>query len=142
MSSRGDPGVPDAIGRAGRLLGERVSVDRLDRLWVFPPSRLGRVERGLLVASLLIPDDPDRRLLVTLRYTSEETGKGISFDPLLQEEGVAPPDRLPRIIAGVVAQERGGGGRPHGAVQWEGVRIPIANWLASMEQAAREERAP
>jgi len=118
-----------------------VSVDRLDRLWVFPPSRLGRVERGLLVASLLIPDDPDRRLLVTLRYTSEETGKGISFDPLLQEEGVAPPDRLPRIIAGVVRRSGVEGGDPT-ELSVGGSQDTYSHWLASMEQAAREERAP
>ncbi len=141
MSGRGDPGVPDAIGRAGRLLGERVSVDRLDRLWVFPPSRLGRVERGLLVASLLLPDDPDRRLLVTLRYTSEETGKGISFDPVLQEEGVAPPDRLPRIIAGVVRRSGMEAGDPT-EVSVGGSQDTYSHWLARVEQAAREDRSP
>jgi hypothetical protein len=141
VSGRGDPGVPDAIGRAGRLLGERVAMDRLDRLWVFPPSRLGRVERGLLVASLLLPDDLERRLLVTLRYTAEETGKGVSFVPLLQEEGVAPPDRLPRIIAGVVRRSGMEGGDPT-EVSVGGSGDVYSQWLARMEQAAREDRAP
>lgn len=141
MGGRGDPGVPDALSRAGRLLGERVTAERIDRLWVFPPSRLGRVERGLLVASLLLADDPDRRLLVTLRYTAEETGKGISFVPLLQEEGVAPPDRLPRIITGVVRRSGMDAGDPT-ELLIEGRGEPYSEWLARVERAAREETTP
>lgn len=141
MKGRGDPGVPDAICRAGRFLGEQVMLERLDRLWVFPPSRLGRVERGLLVAALLIPEDPERRLLVTLRYTAEETGKGITFEPVLQEEGVAPPDRLPRVITGVVRRSGMEAGDPT-ELSLGGSPDTYSQWLAGIEQAAREETTP
>lgn len=141
MGARGDPGVPEAVGRAGRFLAERVPTDRLDRLWVFPPSRLGRVERGLLVASLLLVDDPERRLLLTLRYTAEETGKGVSFVPVLQEEGVAPPDRLPRIIAGVVRRSGMDAGDPTELLVG-GRGESYSEWLARTDAAAREETTP
>ena len=40
--------------------------------------------------------------MVTARYTAERTGKGLYLDVQLLDEGVAPSDRLPRVMEGVV----------------------------------------
>lgn len=138
MVGRSDPGVPEALPRAARFLGGSVPPGSLDRLWIFPPASRGRVERGLLVASLLIPDDPERRVVVTLRYTAEETGKGITFTPVLQEEGVAPPDRLPRIIAGVVRRSGMESGDPL-ELSIQGSPDTFEQQLAELDRAARKE---
>lgn len=141
VGGRNDPGVPVALPMAGRVLAQRVDSSRIDRLWVFPPTLRGRRESGLLVASLLIPNEADRRVLVTLRYTAEETGKGVVFEPALQEEGTAPPDRLPRIIAGVVRRSGMEGGDPR-EIPVEGHPETFEQWLADLDAAAREEATP
>lgn len=105
------PGVPDAMARAIRALEARVEAQFVDRLWLFPPLRTGRRETGVVAAGCFIAGD-ERRLLVTLAYRAEETGKGISFESHFQEEGEAPRDRLPRIMAGVVHRMDGTPGDP------------------------------
>jgi hypothetical protein len=135
VGERGDPGVAEALSRAGRVLGEQLAPALMDRLWVFPPVRRGRREHGLLVVSLLRPDDPGRRTVVTLRYQAEETGKGITFDPLLREEGEAPPDRLPRVIEGVVRRSEMEGGEPR-EIPVEGDPVRFEQWLATALEEA------
>jgi len=105
-----DPGVPGALPMALLHLEEHVPAPRIDRLWIFPPLARGRRESGLIAASCYA--ELDRRLLVTLAYLAEETGKGITFTPVLQEEGDAPEDRIPRVIAGVVRRSGGSPGEP------------------------------
>ena len=120
-----DPGVPEALSRAVTEFLVRVPPRSVDRVWLFPPLRRGRREHGLVSAScfLVIPplqgeevgqggEGVDRRVLVTLSYRAEETGAGIRFESHFQEEGEAPADRLPRIIAGVVRRSRSGPGEP------------------------------
>lgn len=93
------PGVPEAVSLTLRLLERELGAESMDRLWIFPPLVRGRRERGLMAVSCY--DDETRRLY-TVAYTAERTGTGIDFEPLLREEGSAPPDRLPRVIDGVV----------------------------------------
>jgi hypothetical protein len=100
-SAESSLGVPEAEGRALVELVTQTGVHAVDRLWRFPPLRKGRREWGLLAAGVYT-DDPDRRLLVTLAWKAEATGKGITFEPRFEAEGEAPPDRLPKIIAGVL----------------------------------------
>lgn len=100
-----DPGVPEAAELAVRYLREHVDPGRVQHLWFFPPLRQGRRETGLLAASLVPATESteeDRRVLVTVRYAAEATGKGVRMEPALREEGEAPPDRIPRVIAGVL----------------------------------------
>ncbi len=123
VSHGDDPGVPGAERRALDALLSRVPAERIDGLWRFPPFRKGRRESGLLAAGLLpegaqaepgvtgahgspgapgAAGDPERRVLVTLAWRAEETGQGIRFESNFEEEGEAPSDRLPRVMAGVV----------------------------------------
>ncbi len=93
--------VPEAVGRLLVLLEKRVGANSMDRIWIFPPLVRGRREWGLVAVSCLT-DDPDKRRLVTGRYTAELTGTGVSFEPEFMSEGLAPPDRLPHVMDGVV----------------------------------------
>lgn len=105
-----DPGVPDALGRALRELSARMAPESVDRIWIFPPFRSGRRETGVLAAGCYAEED--RHLLVTVAYRAEETGRGISFEASVHEEGEVPPDRLPRIMTGVVRRLRDDPGDP------------------------------
>lgn len=106
-----DPGVPEALPRAVRALGQVVDPRRLRTLWLFPPLKNGRKETGVLAAGCEV-SDPARQVLVTLAYRAEETGQGVEFDTVIHEEGEAPRDRLPRIMSGVVRRMDGAGGDP------------------------------
>jgi len=102
----GDPGVPEALPRVLLKLRDRLGVDSLDRLWIFPPVRTGRREQGLVAVSTFLDAAADRRSMVTVAYKAEHTGKGVTVEPTFTREGEAVPDLLPRVIQGVV--RRGG----------------------------------
>jgi hypothetical protein len=105
-------GVGGALSEAIRRLGAQVAPERIDTLWVFPPRLRGRTESGVIAAGCYM--DGERRLLVTMAYQAEETGRGIAFSSSFHEEGEAPKDRLPQVIDGVVRRsaEEGGAPRP------------------------------
>jgi len=96
-----DPGVPEALPRTLVLARGRLGVERVDRLWIFPPLKRGRREWGLVTASLFL-DGQERRRIVTIAYTAERTGRGLGVDQAFHEEGDAPPESLPRVMEGVV----------------------------------------
>ncbi len=102
------PGVPEAIPRTVQGLGQRLGPDTLDRVWIFPPMIRGRREWGLVAVSRFGPAAADeraeerRRLLFTAPYAAERTGKGLTVEWSLVEQGEALPDRLPRVMDGVV----------------------------------------
>jgi hypothetical protein len=100
-----DPGVPEALARTLTQLRDRIGVQLVDRLWIFPPFRRGRREQGLIAVSTFRTDQ-DRRGVLTVSYSAEETGQGITVDPSFTPEGEAPPDRFPILMRGVV--QRGG----------------------------------
>lgn len=108
-----DPGVPEALPRTLARLRERVGVDSLDRLWIFPPFRRGRREQGLIAVSTYQEGGEDggghavsKRGVLTVAYSAEHTGRGVTVEPSFTHEGEAPPDRFPALMRGVV--ERGG----------------------------------
>ncbi len=96
-----DPGVPEALPRSLVHARERLGAEGIDRLWIFPPIRRGRRERGVVAVSLYLEGEERRRLL-TLAYLAERTGKGLTLEHAFHEEGEAPPELLPRVMAGVV----------------------------------------
>lgn len=106
-----DPGVPEALPRVLIRLRDRLGVDRLDRLWIFPPSRSGRREQGLVAVSAF-REGEERRSLITVSYVAEHTGKGVTVEPSFTEEGEAPPDRFPGVMQGVVQRVGDAGGEP------------------------------
>ena len=100
MKDGGDPGVPEAIPRTLQMMARRLGESEIDRLWVFPPLIVGRKERGLVAASCFTEDGARR--LYTAAYSAERTGTNLSVEHGIAEEGQAPPDRLPRVMQGVV----------------------------------------
>jgi hypothetical protein len=96
-----DSPAPGAVARILDLLAQRVGVERMDRLWIFPPLVRGRKEWGLVAVSCQT-EEADIRELITGSYMAELTGQGVTFQPELASEGRAPSDRLPRIMDGVV----------------------------------------
>jgi hypothetical protein len=96
----GDAGVPEAIPRTLQMMARRLGESEIDRLWVFPPLIVGRKERGLVAASCFTEDGARR--LYTAAYSAERTGTNLSVEHGIAEEGQAPPDRLPRVMQGVV----------------------------------------
>ncbi len=100
-----DPGVPEALPRMLIRLRDRLSIDALDRLWIFPPVRKGRREQGLIAVSTF-QDGEERRGMITVAYQAQHTGKGVTVEPSFTREGEAPPDCFPGVMRGVV--RRGG----------------------------------
>lgn len=90
------------------MVGERLDPGTIDRLWIFPPLVRGRREWGLVAASRRVESTPDtdeaRRRLYTAPYAAERTGRALHLDMQLEVQGEAPPDRLPRVMTGVVAR--------------------------------------
>jgi hypothetical protein len=105
-----DIGVPEALPRALESLRERMGAASLDRLWIFPPLRRGRRERGLIAISAF-REGEERRSLVTVTYVAEHSGKdGVRVETSFSHEGEAPADRFPAVMRGVVlrgGEERG-----------------------------------
>lgn len=116
MTQDAGPGVPEALPRVLRMVGERLEPETIDRLWVFPPLVRGRREWGLVAVSRRVDppgEEPgERRRLYTAPYAAERTGKGLYLDMALEEQGDAPPDRLPRVMTGVVLRSGGDLGDP------------------------------
>lgn len=106
-----DPGVPEALPRTLVHLRERLGAERVDRLWIFPPLRRGRRERGVVAVSLF-GEGEDRRRLLTLAYQAARSGLELTLEHAFHEEGEAPPELLPRVMEGVVRRAGEGHGDP------------------------------
>ena len=104
------PGVPEALPRTIREVGHRLGPAAIDTLWIFPPMVRGRREWGLVAASCF--DGSQARRLITARYSAQRTGRGLYLESRLLDEGVAPADRLPRVMEGVVQRGPRPLGRP------------------------------
>jgi hypothetical protein len=100
VTDEGDSGVPEAIPRTLQMMARRLGESEIDRLWMFPPLVVGRKERGLVAVSCFAEDGARR--LYTAPYSAERTGTSLSVEHGITEEGQAPPDRLPRVMLGVV----------------------------------------
>ena len=106
----GDPGVPEAIPRTLQMMARRLGESEIDQLWVFPPLIIGRKERGLVVASCFTLGGARR--LYTASYAAERTGTSLSVENGIADEGQAPPDRLARVMQGVVRRSEMDLGEP------------------------------
>jgi hypothetical protein len=109
LTQDSDPGVPEALPRVLRLVGDRLDPVRIQRIWIFPPLVRGRREWGLVAASTRLGGTGEKvgegdvqRRLHTASYAAERTGKGLYLDVSLEAQGEAPSDRLPRVMEGVV----------------------------------------
>ncbi|HVG43320.1 MAG TPA: hypothetical protein VM890_01280 [Longimicrobium sp.] len=105
------PPAPAARDARNPLLGAALAAaaggippERVEQVWLFPPRRVGAKESGLAVLVVTAQDDADAgRTIWTVRYDAE-TGKGgkVEAAHALEEQGTVPPDRVGRIVDGVV----------------------------------------
>jgi hypothetical protein len=103
VSATKDPGNPH-LGAALSAAAARIPPERVAQLWIFPPRQVAAKETGLAVLVVAAEDPADpRRTIWTLRYEAE-TGKGgkTTRTDALEEQGTVPPDRVDRIVDGVV----------------------------------------
>lgn len=128
-----DPGVPEALPRTLNELRARVDPSSMDRLWIFPPLRRGRRERGLVAVSVYL-DGEERRRLLTAAYSGERSGIDLKVQSSFNQEGDAPPDFLPRIMEGVVRRAGEGLGEPR--------EIEIARDVARFDDLLQELDEP
>ena len=106
-----DPGVPEALPRTLVRLRDRIGVESIDRLWIFPPVRRGRREQGLVTVSTFQLGE-ERRSMITVTYNAEHTGKGITVEPTFIVEGAAPAETFPPVMEGVVRRSGEGAEGP------------------------------
>ena len=100
-----------------RSLPERFGIERIRRVWIFAAHQGKSRETGLLVVSLLADEAGTKGLqaLVTLRYTAEVVKGTLKIDDSTTEEGWAPPERIDRVIEGVLARGGEEAGEPYEA---------------------------
>ena len=101
IESSRDPGVPEALPRVLIRVRDHFGSELIDRLWLFPPVRRGRREQGLVAVSTFI-EGQQRRAMVTVAYTAEHSGAGVSIETWFTQEGEALPERFPAVMLGVV----------------------------------------
>ncbi len=96
----------EALREVLRDLPRQVPVGRLERIWLFAPREIAGKESGLLVLSLFAASErpSGQRQVVTWRYEAERVRGRLQRSDLVAEEGWAPAERLPRLIAGVLAR--------------------------------------
>ncbi len=91
----------------------RFPPERIDCLWLFPPHVVKARESGFIVITLLPETEPSHhRTLLTVRYESEPIKGRVRREERVSEEGSAPPDRIERVIAGVMARSGADAGEP------------------------------
>jgi len=80
--------------------------EQVDRIWIFAPREIGSRESGLVVLSLLggPGQRQDQRRLVTWHYEAVRERGGWKRKDAVLEQGLAPPERIPRLMAGVLAR--------------------------------------
>jgi len=82
----------------------------LDELWIFPPRRHGEVESVVVVAAAFVPDDAERRRILTSHLTARRDDlkkaarkRGAkAIEPIVVEQGEAPAERIGRVVDGVM----------------------------------------
>ena len=105
IESSRDPGVPEALPRVLIRVRDHFGSELIDRLWLFPPVRRGRREQGLVAVSTFL-EGQQRRAMVTVAYTAEHSGAGVSIETWFTQEGEAFPERFPAVMLGVVNRTR------------------------------------
>jgi hypothetical protein len=95
-----NPNLSEALAAAGA----RVPPERVERVWTFPARAAGARETGLAVLAVFAEGEPGgQRTILTVRYRAETARDGsVTRTDEVAEQGTVPPDRVERIIAGVL----------------------------------------
>lgn len=90
-------GLPALIEK----LGTQVDPATVDELWVFPTQRSAGVESTVFVVSVHEEDDRRRVLTSHVRTTRNKRGEP-TVEMKVDEQAIAPAERIPRVIEGVL----------------------------------------
>ncbi len=84
-------------------LADRLTIPRIDELWLFPPRRTSDVETAVVVIAAFLDDDEDRRRIYTAHYAAVTDRKGnTEVAEHLEERAIAPTHRIGRLVEGVL----------------------------------------
>jgi hypothetical protein len=79
-----------------------VAIEAVDYVWIFPARRIAIGESVVVVVGAF-DEDPDRRRVITARFTVSRNKKGVAdVKEKVDEHGAAPTDAVPRIVQGVL----------------------------------------
>ncbi|MGH7482712.1 MAG: hypothetical protein ACRELV_11205 [Longimicrobiales bacterium] len=79
-----------------------VPPESVDQLWMFPPRRVAGTETAVVVLAIRTEDGQRRRVL-TAHYSASRDRRGkLTVRHDFEEHGAAAPDRLDRVIDGVL----------------------------------------
>jgi hypothetical protein len=91
-----------AIHALMQRVPEQVAVEQMDYVWIFPPRRVATGD-SIVVVVAAFDEDPERRRVITARFTVSRNRKGAaSVNARFDEHGAAPADAVPRIVQGVL----------------------------------------
>jgi hypothetical protein len=95
-------------------LPTRFEISKIDRIWIFTANVSKLRETGLFAISLLpaAEQETSHRSLYTFRYRVETNEGKLQRLAEIAEEGRAPPERIDRVIAGVLARSGDEAGEP------------------------------
>jgi len=91
------------------VLHERFGVEEIpgiDRVWLFPPRRIGQRESSVAVIAIIPADRPDRRRILTLHHLRPIPGATAPAEDHVVEQGTAPADRVDTVVQGVLMRLR------------------------------------
>jgi hypothetical protein len=93
--------LPDApLFALLRSIADEVAIERLDRIWIFPPRRLELGETAVVVVAAYPEDNTERRRVLAAHYTVATDASQTRL--ALDEFGTAPTDRVGRMVGEVV----------------------------------------
>ena len=102
-----DDALPDApLFALLRTVQDEIEIDRIDRLWIFPPRRIEAGETAVVVVGAYVEVDPDRRRVYAAHYTVSADADEPRL--ALDEYGTAPADRVGRMVEEVVERIKDG----------------------------------
>jgi hypothetical protein len=93
---------PGALHALLQRIPEQVPVELVDQVWIFPPRRVAVGESVVVVVGAFDPD-PERRRVITARFTISRSRKGVAqVNTRFDEHGTAPVPAVSRIVHGVL----------------------------------------
>ncbi|MDX1673468.1 MAG: hypothetical protein R3314_01605 [Longimicrobiales bacterium] len=124
--------LPDApLFALLRDLAEEITVERIDRVWVFPPRRIEAGETAVVVVAAFPVADDDRRRVYAAHYTALDDAEEHRL--VVDEYGTAPSDRVGRLVEEVVERIKEG---PADAPRSARIEGEESRWDATLHELA------
>jgi hypothetical protein len=119
-----DAPLPDApLFALLRSIEQDVLVERVDRIWIFPPRRLEMGETAVVIVAAFPEDDANRRRVFAAHYTVAADAAHPRL--ALAEFGTAPTERVGRVVEEVVERLKD---EPAAAPQTASIQGDPARW--------------